>query len=66
MSEETYFSVEAVIDNATYEDTAKYSVVKLMMQADVVTIYGTSVEVKEIEVTDQGVIRFHGNRREMR
>lgn len=65
MNGDTYLDVEAVVENATYSDTANYKVVKLMMQADIVTIRGTSVEVREVEVTESGVVRFHGNIREM-
>ncbi|MEH7236767.1 hypothetical protein [Bacillus sp. JJ1562] len=65
MDNQIYLDVEAVIGNGTYSDTASYEVVKLMMKANVVTIRNVSVEVKEIEVTNDGVVRFHGNRREM-
>lgn len=59
--EDRYFDVELVADSAIYSDKATESTVKFMMNADIVTIRGTSLEVKEIEVTDNGVIRFHGN-----
>lgn len=62
---EKYLDIEAVIENATYSDQVNLDTVKLMMEADVVTIRGTSVEVKEIEVTSEGRVRFHGNRREV-
>ncbi|WP_339213949.1 hypothetical protein [Ornithinibacillus sp. FSL M8-0202] len=65
MDLEKYLDIEAVIENATYSDQVNLDTVKLMMEADVVTIRGTSVEVKEIEVTSEGRVRFHGNRREV-
>ncbi|NAP01763.1 hypothetical protein FRY77_38145 [Halomonas sp. MG34] len=52
--------VEAVVENAVYSDAAKYEVVTLMMKADIVTIRGTSVQVDQVEVTEDGLVRFHG------
>lgn len=65
MNEELRLDVEVVTENESYSDTASYEVVKLMMEADVVTIGKMSIEVREIEVTDMGLVRFHGNAREM-
>lgn len=57
--------VEIVIQNGVYSDTVKWPIAELMMKANIVTIRGTSVQVAEIEVTDAGKVRFHGNRVEL-
>lgn len=64
MEYETKVDIELVIENATYASVVNLEIVQLMMQADVVTVRGNSGTVNEIEVTDNGVIRFHGNRTE--
>ncbi|TYS50097.1 hypothetical protein [Bacillus infantis] len=61
LNNEKYVDVEAVTENGTYAAVASIDVVRLMMDADIVTIRGTSITVGEVEVTDNGVIRFHGN-----
>lgn len=65
MDNETYLDVELVTDGGLYSDTVSYKVVKLMMKADIVTIRSTSVDVREIEITETGTVRFHGNIRNL-
>lgn len=65
LENEKYVDVEAVVENGTYASIANLDIVKLMMQADIVTIRGISLTVSEIEVTDKGIIRFHGNLAEL-
>lgn len=65
MDNETYLDVELVTDSGLYSDTVSYKVVKLMMKADIVTIRSTSVDVREIEITETGTVRFHGNIRNL-
>ncbi|UPO88323.1 hypothetical protein [Niallia sp. Man26] len=65
MEYDVYVDVEAVVGNGTYSDTAKLDIVKLMMEADIVTIRNTSVAVEKVEVTSDGVIRFYGERIEV-
>jgi hypothetical protein len=61
VEDEKMYDIEAVIENGTYGSEVTLDILQLMMQADVVTIRGTTLTVHEVEVTDQGVIRFHGN-----
>jgi hypothetical protein len=63
--EERLYDIEAIIENGTYSDTVTLDVLNLMMKANIVSIRGTSVRVSEIEVTEMGVVRFHGNRAEL-
>jgi hypothetical protein len=65
MNEKSSYNVEAVIDNGVYQDEVYKDVLDLMLKANIVTIRGISVAVKEIEVTDRGLVRFHGNRAEL-
>jgi hypothetical protein len=60
-----YVDVEIVMQYGTYSDTVNLKIAELMMKANIVTIRGTSVLVKEIEVTEEGKIRFHGNKAEL-
>ncbi|KON69649.1 hypothetical protein AKG34_13435 [Peribacillus butanolivorans] len=65
MAEERTYKVSAIIDNGSYQDEVREDVVNLMMKADIVTIRGTSVRVKEKEVNEIGEVKFHGNRAEL-
>lgn len=66
MSEKTYVKVSAIYkinDNGgvgTSEATATLDVVKLMMEADFVKVYNTTILVKAVEVTDNGDVNFYG------
>lgn len=53
--------VEVVVENGKYASEVSLDIANFMLKANIVTVRNTSVEVREIEVTDKGVIRFHGN-----
>jgi hypothetical protein len=59
------YDVEVVIGNGTYKSDVDFNVLQMMFQADIVTVLGKSVRVAEIEATDEGVFRFHGNDAEL-
>lgn len=65
MYSESQYDVEAVVENEAYATVVSHQTLQLMLKASVVTIKGTSVAVKEVEVTDSGKVRFHGNRTEL-
>ncbi|TCN24145.1 hypothetical protein [Mesobacillus foraminis] len=65
MYSESQYDVEAVVEKETYATVVSYQTLELMFKASVVTIKGTSVAVQEVEVTDSGRVRFHGNLAEL-
>lgn len=65
LENEKMVDVEIVVENGVYSNEVNLETANFMLKADIVTIKKTSVTVKEIEVTDKGKIRFHGNIAEM-
>lgn len=61
VEEKHLYKIEAVINNGVYQSEVSEDILNLMLQANIVTICGTSVSVQEIEVTDNGVVKFHGD-----
>jgi hypothetical protein len=55
------FDVAIVLNNGTYETEVNNETIQLMLQADIVTIRNKSLRVSEVEVTDSGKVRFHGD-----
>lgn len=55
------FDIETLVGNTVYSSEVSLDVLKLMMQADVVTIRGKAIAVRDVEVTDTGIVRFHGS-----
>jgi len=44
-----------------YESEVDFQTAQLMMQAKVVTIGGKTINVKSVEVTDNGLVNFYGD-----
>lgn len=63
MDKDCRYNIEGVVGNSTYSNEVSYEVLQLMLNADLVNIRGNLIEVREIEVTDNGVTKFHGNSR---
>ncbi|MEK4029291.1 MULTISPECIES: hypothetical protein [Bacillaceae] len=61
MNEEKLYDIEIITERGKYGSEVNHDVLQLMLQADIVTIKGQSVRVAEIEVTGEGITRFHGN-----
>ncbi|MDZ4607582.1 hypothetical protein ORM91_11885 [Bacillus cereus] len=63
MDNEKKYDVEIVTEQGTYGDEVTFDILQLMLKAHIVTIRTGSVEVREIEVDEQGKVKFHGNKR---
>lgn len=60
MENKTMIDVELVLEKATYGTEVEVVVANLMLHANYVTIRGATAEVENVQVTDEGKIRFHG------
>ncbi|HZG73995.1 MAG TPA: hypothetical protein VEY51_20875 [Chondromyces sp.] len=65
MNDEKQYNVEVITEKGTYGGKVSEDVLQLMFNADIVTLRGQSVRVSEIEVTDEGITKFHGNSAEI-
>lgn len=60
LEEKEMVDIELVTRNAIYGEEVEVKIAELMIHADLVTVRGNTITVKDVQVTDNGKIRFHG------